>query len=838
MNRRDFIKISSSLGALAVMAGSFFGLTRSVFASHLKKQGITNNKTEFVKAGFDLKTEDWKKLIAIPSTCQICPSYCAIIGYVDASGRLVKIEGNPLSPNNKGLLCAKGQAGKEIAYNPDRILNPLKRIGKRGEGKWQNISWDEALDMIVNGYQRDNKKIDGLKSIYESDNRDSFIFHYGKGSDPFLMWNFIGAFFAKSMTKTIIGTTSGLGIGKPLTIGNNIINDVKNSKYILIFGCNVLDAHPSHLALSHRLIEAITNGVKVVTFDVRLSNTAARSTQWIPIRPGTDSAVMLAMAHVIMESVLYDEEFINNWTTTNVTELKAHLKQYTPQWAEKISGVPFNTIWNTAIEFASNKPCTVISYRGVSAHYNGTMAERCACLLEAITGSIGQRGGSYMGVKGRWGVALNERPIRQHELSYSSNSLRQLMRINSLLDIKKDSAKVYLSYGANPAYGNGDCREIIKILKDVEKIPFSISVDTSMSESAQLSDLILPDATYLERYSLITPVSFDMTPFIQICQPVIKPMGQSMAFCDIMIALAEKIGGDLSRAFPFKVSRQYIEESARLTEGLKDDPDVKQHDGAYEFMRQFGVFTQGVPQTYQKHLIKLQVDELKGTTIDSKTGVIWKDSNGKTYGSDNNDYKNYVGQMVKGTAYIGFPPDGLSKSGKIEIYSNILKSLGHPPLPEYLPIPEHAAKKTDELILISYKINVHSNSLTSNSKSLTEIYHENPAWINTLSAKAMGIKTGDRIKIKSSIFEIETLAWVTNQVHPEAIAISHHCGHWAGGRYAFKTKQTTKQDKEIWWRLKGKDNNGVHPNWIIANIDDPIGGQWCGNDMLVTVTKI
>ncbi|MBF0473251.1 MAG: molybdopterin-dependent oxidoreductase [Nitrospirae bacterium] len=384
-----------------------------------------------------------------------------------------------------------------------------------------------------------------------------------------------------------------------------------------------------------------------------------------------------------MELGLYNAEFITNKTNISIDEIKTHLKQYPPKWAEKISGIPFNKIWDLAAEFAANTPCTIITNRGISAHYNGAMTERCAYLLEAITGSIGKQGGSLLPILGKWGTDLNTFPCDNNAGARCTAPLL------------KDSIKrplVYLSYGANPAYSNGNCRETIELLKDEESIPFYISVDINMSESAQLADLILPDASYLERYSAFSPLSYDFIPFIQICQPVIKPIGETRSFSDVMIAIAGHIGGDMVKAFPFKDTSQYIMESSGLTEGLKDDPYAKEYGSAFDYLKHTGIYIQGS-----------SVRPLK--------------------------------------------------SGRIEI-----RSKGLPILPEYLPIPQHLSKKDDELVLISYKINVHSNSLTANCKSLCEIAHGNPAWINPKTASIKGIKNGGRIKIKSAVFEIETFA--------------------------------------------------------------------------------
>ncbi len=172
------------------------------------------------------------------------------------------------------------------------------------------------------------------------------------------------------------------------------VNDVANTKYMLNFGCNVYESHTVYNSFVQRVIEGrVNNGAKLVTFDVRLSNTAGRSDEWFPIRPGTDGLVALAMANVIMREGLYDKEFIEKWTNVTVDQLKQHLARYTPEMAEKESGVPAADLVRIAREFATTKPATTISYRGVCAQYNGTQNERSVMLLNAITGNIDVKGG-------------------------------------------------------------------------------------------------------------------------------------------------------------------------------------------------------------------------------------------------------------------------------------------------------------------------------------------------------------------------------------------------------------------------------------------------------------
>ncbi|KKN34104.1 hypothetical protein LCGC14_0797120, partial [marine sediment metagenome] len=379
LNRRNFLK-------LGMISGSLLSLNSLSRSEKLKGE---------IKIG-DFSPETGKKRKAIPSACWQCVSRDGIICYVEDC-RLVKIEGNPKLPRTNGKLCSRGQAGINQVYNPDRLIYPLKRVGKRGEGMWKRISWEKAIDELTSK----------LKEVLDSGHPEEIMLHYGrmKASSSKIIKDH---FFTALGTGTIGNHTSicegGKWSAQELVWGKHYdVNDATHTNMILNFGCNVFEAHTSHIPFAQRVIKAVVDrGVKMVTFDVRLSNTAAKSTEWMPIKSGTDGAVALAMCNVIMNKGLYDREFINTWTNVTSSQLKKHLKPYTPKWAEGISGVPAEKIKSLALEFARAKPGTTISYRGAVAHYNGNENERAIKMLDAICGYIDVKGGTCKAVGPSW----------------------------------------------------------------------------------------------------------------------------------------------------------------------------------------------------------------------------------------------------------------------------------------------------------------------------------------------------------------------------------------------------------------------------------------------------
>ncbi len=798
---------------------------------------------ELAEGGKDFSPETNVERKVIPSACWQCVARDTILCYVE-NGRLVKIEGNPESIRNRGRICSKGQAGISQLYNPDRILYPMKRLGKRGEGKWDRISWDEALDLLVNGGEIAGSKVKGLKALREEGTPEKFMFHYGrmKGSDSAIIKK---AFLPAYGTKTIGGHTAicegAKWVAQELTWGKHYdVNDVEHSNMILNFGCNFFETHTSHIQLAQRAINALQRGVKLVTFDVRLSNTASKSDEWIPIRPGTDGAVALAMCNVIMREGLYDADFIETWTNVTVEQLKGHLQQYSPEWAEKVSGVSAEKIERLAGQYGRAKPGTCVSYRGAVAHYNGVENERAMKMLDAICGYIDVKGGTCHGVSAKFKspeVKGKTKGLKiadgfPGEIAYPTHhSDHQVFKM--IKDGRAGRPDIYMIYCYNPAYVNGDCKETIEVLKDEKLIPFFVSVDIALSESTFLADLILPDVSYLERWSWDDMVCYDMIPEFYLRQPVVEPRGECRQFQDVAIDIAKRLGIELG----FDSSYDYIKKSCEMS-GVD-----------FEYLKKHGVWhPEGSKPKYKSYAKKLKRDEYTDSDIlfDKGTGVYWKWKKSKAksreealekgYTATKNAYKGYVGQKIGDVVYAGFKPDKLNKSGRFELYSKFLEKKGFGPLPSYIPIPEHQNLRKDQLILTTYKVNVQTHSRTQNNKWLSEIYHENPMLIHPDTAAAQGIKDGDKVSVSGGSGSIESVAKLTEGVIPGVVSVSFHCGHWQYGEYA-SGKETPWHKCEpdcgrLWWK-----NIGVNPNWVIPAKPDPIGGQLRFMDTVVKVTK-
>jgi anaerobic selenocysteine-containing dehydrogenase len=510
----------------------------------------------------------------------------------------------------------------------------------------------------------------------------------------------------------------------------------------------------------------MANAAKLVTFDVRLSNTARRSHEWFPVNPGTDGVIALAMAQHILQQGLHDRGFLTRWTNFPLPKLVEHLSQYTPEQAEKISGVKAADIRRLAREFAQTKPAATITGRGVSGHQNGSFNERCIGLLNAVVGNIDVPGGCCLPRQTDLGA-----PILKSPFLSSPQAFAALKEARSKVDF-------YFSFMGNPAYANPNTAEMVQLLKDEERVPFLVVADTHLTETGALADILLPMASYLESWNLESRPAMNLIPFVSIRQPMVPPLGKSMSIGDTFIELAKRMGGDMLKSLPYTGSEDFIRKTAARIQGLSKA-------GGIEILKQEGVwFDPGAKPTYRSFEKK------------------------------------------------GFP----TPSGKFEIFSKRLQERGFPALPVYVPIQAHKEIKDGELILTVHRANVMTMRL-ANAKWLSEILHSNPLWINPQTARAMGLREGDRVKISSKGGTLIVPVRVTDGIHPRVISLAEGLGHWALGRIA-KAKQEKSSDLDtglLWW---SKEGNGGNPNAVIMADFDPVAGGLAWNDSKVTLTKV
>jgi len=829
VNRRDILKFSAAALPTAALLPN--GQARA------EVKPITR------RGGEDYSHLSGTKHKAIPTTCAMCTDHCPILGYVE-DGRIAKIEGHPGSRKTRGALCPRGQAGLNQVYDPDRILDPLKRTGARGEGEWEKISWEAALAELTSR----------LAPLREQGRPEGFMVHHGdiSASSTHVLKAFLSGFGT-----TPIDATAGLGerakqTALELTWGPaQDVWDVEKSRMILNLGSNCLESGPNHLALVTRIAPALAEGrTKLITADVRLSNTAARSDQWLPIKPGSDLALILAMCNVVVEQNLIGDDgkaFLQFCKVTEnsddtldqkIAALKAHLAPYTPTWAAEVTGIDKKAIEEIAIEFATTKPACIISGRGTSTRGNGVETERAIQMLAAITGNVDKPGTRCLSVKPHW-----QHPAINLTTDIDDSILDQRSALQVLAMIANGKIKrpeVLLWYEHNPAFVNPDTQATIDVLHNEDLLPYTVAVSSFYDETAALADLILPQAVFLERWDWDDDPCPDQIAEFALRQPVIAPRGQARDFKDVCCDLATALNIPLD----FATGEAFVAASCKMT------PEIGANGGLKDLAMHGLVHPKGATKSYSTYEQPLTVSVLSGpgVILDAETGVYWdwtksaaaneEAARAQGYRETKGAYAGYVGQRIDGHDYLGFSPGSTNKSGYFELYSDLAAARGLGHLPTYSAISEHDVRTANEMVLTTFTVSVQADARSQNSRWLSEIHHDNPAWINPAEAQRRNINEGDQIKIKSPTGEIVTTAKVTNLITPGVIALSDNGGHWQYGRYAsgkdapFADEHQAHYSGHQWWH-----HYGTSANWIIPHAVDPVSGQQRWNDTIVSVFK-
>lgn len=769
ISRRGFVKLGTLTGA-AMGLGSNWPFSAKVFG---QGGGIA---------------EAASTAQMVPGACRMCGGDCGILGKV-VDGRLVKIEGNPKNFNTPdGALCIRGNAGTKFLYDPDRILYPLKRVGARGEGKFKRISWDEAKKILADALTKHKETPEKLVL--------AGVINDGEPHADLL--------------KIAYGTPNGVGRGRSicdapkrratdLTFGweqHHNGYDLKNSKYIILWGRSV--AHGPHYAANAKDVWlAKQNGAKVVVIDPRCSPDAGvLADAWMPIKPGTDLALALAMLNVVVGEGLYDKDFVEKWTV-GFDKLVDHVKQYTPEWAEGITGIPAATIREVARGFAASKPAYIDIQKGVLFHTDGFQACRAMNILMGITGNIDVPGGLVIFVGPKYGdaakfPAVPKRPGLVDSKKYPV--IKGGMYGWLYQDILNDKVKVLFVNESNPMHSIPEPDKLGQALKS-DKLELIVVYDTHISETGMYADLVLPDTTCYERWQIMK--SRAPYPNMHVRSAMVAPLGESKDLNEYLLEVFRMMGYDV----PTTSMKEWWELR------LKKSPDPEIADLSFDkLMAMGGVWEKPGAMKYRKYAATLKEEQLKDTTV-AENGVI-KDKNGTA-----------IGIMKDGTAYVGFN----TPSRMLEVYSSFLAEKGIDPLPAWT---EPEGYKLDDpreypLRFVSYHcINTsQTNFKTFNNPYLAEVRPENYLDINADTASKLGIKEGDMVEVVSAVGKVTVKAHLTQGMHPDTVAMQHGFGH--------RTPE-----------CKVADGRGASSNDVSRLLFDTVGGTIASNETLVKVRKL
>lgn len=755
--RRDFLRASGGLVATAGVAKALGRPGKSLAQIHASVADYDATRAEQF----------------IPTVCLMCPSGCGMLGRV-VDGHLVKLEGNAFHPINLGALCPKGQAAPELLYNPDRVQGPLRRSGERGAGQWEPIDWETALSMVA---QR-------LQELRTAGHPERFALMYGETRGQ--------------MRDTLTRFTHA--IGSPNAVSHDSLNieaaklahllsqgvydlmayDLESTNYVISFGASLLEAgRPVQRFVtgqSYTRRGRPTRG-RVVMVDPRQGINGSKADEWIPIRPGTDAALALGMANVIISSGLVDQDFVDNYTfgyedwvdeagTQHQGFKTLVLENYSMIAAAEICDVPAGTIARLAGEFATARPSVaVVPCKGglLNGSVNGLYTAMAIHALNALVGNIETPGGvlvqRYPACPG-WPDLPTDRTAergRRAERVDGAGSKFPLAHhaYQAVADRLHEGypLEVLFLYDANPLFEcpNGGARWA----NALGPIDLIVSFSSFMDETAQYADLILPDHTFLERWQddFIEGLGY---PGVALRQPVVDPVHDTRNAGDVLIELAQRVGGPVARAFPW----------ADFPELLKFR--LKDVGTGWDTLTEQGVWTMP-PHTFVERGSEQWVNEVVGR--DRPNAL-------------RDGYYDFYSRELH--CLLGDATESTLKGLGIQARGDEVF------LPHFEPAAAHGDDRLYPFILnVITLMALGSYSANANLPTLQEISGMTvgetwDSWLemNPESARELGLRDKDEVWIESPFGKARTRVRLVPGLRPDVVNLPYNEGHRAVGRWA------------------------------------------------------
>lgn len=686
--RRDFVKLSSAAGAVLTVDGV-------AHAEQANPPGWRGSQ----------RTEQ------IATNCEMCFWRCGVLAQV-ADGKVLRVEGNPNHPLTKGRLCARGNAGTELLYDPDRLKYPQLRAGKRGEGKFKRVPWEQALDYFA-------QRLTDIKTQYGPESVAYFPHGVASAFFSTLMKaygtpNAAEPAFAQCRGPREVGyaLTFGAGLGSPEPV------DLEEAKAIVLIGShigeNIFTSQVTALA------DGLSRGAKLIVVDPRFSTSAAKADWWLPIRPGTDIALLLAWINVLIAEKLYDKDYIAKYAS-GFSEVQDHVREFTPEWAEPITEITAGKIRDTARAMGQARPAVALHPgRHTTWYGDDTQRARAMAILTALLGSWGRKGGIFLPTpfktgsfslppfpeskRGRADGAGTRYPFASEEQGLT-NGL-----IEATLTGKPYPIKAWVIYGQNVLES---IPQPPKTLRAIQQLDFIAVIDVMPMNQANYADLVLPEATYLERYDVPAIVHSAKQPFIALRQPVIEPLYESKPGWWITHQMAQRLG--LSAYFPWSTPEQHLQ---TLIKPLAANVEALKVNGAIQFA--------GRPYIEDRTL---------------QDGPL-------------------------------FP----TSSGKIELYSAALKQAGFDPLPRYTEVPN---PPPGFFRLLYGRTPLHSFARSQNNAMLHALMPANEVWINSDSAADLGFRDAEDVSLQNAdgLESLPVRLRLTQGIRRDCIFIVHGFGH-------------------------------------------------------------
>jgi anaerobic selenocysteine-containing dehydrogenase len=659
------------------------------------------------------------------SICTICDptTQCGLDLYVK-DGKIIKVEGSKDHPYSLGTLCSKGAANRQYIYSEDRLKTPLERTGPRGSGKFKPISWDEALDIIA-GKFNEIKEQHGPESVV-------FFSGYTKYFRPYLK-RLAHSFGSPNYLTESSTCHQATAMAQKLTLGLPGGPDLKNTKCLLVWSANPFHTNPGN---ARAILEGRERGMKLIVVDPRETPTTALADIHLQVRPGTDGALALAMANVIIHEKLHDQDFVANYSY-GFEDYREYVQQFTPEKGEELTGVPADKILKAARMYASIKPAAIMpSASPVVHHTNGVQNYRAVFALAGLTGNYDIAGGNFV-IPPSFIHIPGLIPTREHEFIQCRPWSEMAPRIGAdrfpvwadIIDEEAQamhlpcqirsgepySLKALIGFGMNHRMWpdpNG-------LLESVGKLDLFVNVDIFMTETCKYADIVLPACTSVERSELrCYPMGY-----IIFTQPAIPPLYDSRSDVEIIYELAARLGlDDLLFKAGYEASVDWILAPSGISVA-----ELKKHPG--------GMFVPNPMKLMEKKYLKL-----------------------------------------------GFK----TPSGRMEFKSNVLEKYegrpGFEALPVYTP-PKHSRESTPELaqeypfiLNTGSRLPMYVHTRTFRLTWTNSLRPNHPAAdISPGDAARLGIKQDDAIRISTPKDAIVVKANLTQMVQPGVIHMYH--GH-------------------------------------------------------------
>ncbi|MGH9868175.1 MAG: molybdopterin-dependent oxidoreductase [Candidatus Polarisedimenticolia bacterium] len=821
-----------------------------------------------------------KRYSLVPTICFNCEAACGLLAYVDKdTSRIRRFEGNPLHPGSRGRNCAKGPATINQINDPERILHPMRRAGRRGEEKWERVTWDQALDDIAGRIR---------KALMEG-RHNEVMYHVGRpGHERYIERVLKGWGIDGHNSHTNVCSASAR-LGYQLWSGSDRPSpDHANARLILLMSSHLETGHYFN-PHAQRIMEGKMSGARLVVIDPRLSNTASMADDWLAPRPGTEAALLLAMARVILDEGLFDREFVRRWVNWKqylreeqpeapptfesfVEAIRAHYATFTPELAERECGIPAADVTRIAREIArAGKAFAAHIWRGAaSAHLGGWQIARALQFLSVLVGAVGTRGGTSPASWNKYTPKLFAEPPAQrfwNELLFPREWPLAHYEMSFLLPHflleGRGKLDVYFTRVYNPVWTNPDGFTWIEALTDESKVGCHVALTPTWSETAIFADYVLPMGHAGERHDIQSQETHSGV-WVSFRQPVLRAAaeragrpttytwetnpGEVWEEDEFWIELSWRIDPDGSMGV-----RRWFESPYRPGEKVTVDeyyrwifenavPGLPEAAAAQkltplQYMRRYGAF-EVRRDIYEIHETPVTMPAEGNGSVDPQTGVV------RAGGAP-------VGVLIDGVARRGFE----TPSRLLEIHSTMMKEWKWPEhaLPGYVRSHVHHEsidpERGEYVLLPTFRLPTMIHTRSGNAKWLTEISHRNPILIHTSDAARMNVASGDLVKVTTEIGHFVNRAYVTEGIRPGVVACSHHMGRWrtsdtGGSRWAtalvslerrgdgvwrMRQKQGIEpfvsQDPDsqrIWWR-----EPGVHQNITFPVHPDPVSGMHC-----------